>query len=109
MEFNEYQQKAMETAVYPKRHRNVQYTALGLSGESGEFANKVKKVERDAGGRITQENREGMAEELGDALWYIALAADEINLSLETIAIRNLEKLLRRKIRNTLHGEGDDR
>jgi len=109
MNFNEYQEFCMTTAIYPKRHKNVQYTALGLAGESGEFANKVKKVERDSGGRITHESREAMAEELGDALWYIAMAADEINYSLETIVKKNVSKLTSRKERGMVGGSGDNR
>lgn len=109
MNFNEYQEFCMNTAIYPNRHKNVQHTALGLAGEAGEFANKVKKVQRDQGGRITHESREAMAEELGDALWYIAMAADEINLSLESIVKKNVDKLTSRKSRGVFGGSGDKR
>ena len=104
-----YQDEAMKTAIYPERHRNPQYPALGLCGEAGEVANKVKKIYRDAGGRIEHESREALAEELGDVLWYVALLADEINLSLNNIAVRNLLKLRDRHSREAIHGSGDKR
>ncbi len=109
MTMNEYQKFCMTTAIYPDRHRNVPYVALGLSGEAGEFANRVKKVIRDNGGRINNTSRDSMAEELGDTLWYIAMAADEINLSLETIAKRNITKLSSRLTRGVISGDGDNR
>jgi NTP pyrophosphatase (non-canonical NTP hydrolase) len=77
---------------------------LGLVGEAGEFANKVKKITRDG-----DYNHFALMRELGDILWYIAMAADELGISLETIAWDNIEKLTERKIRGTLHGEGDNR
>jgi NTP pyrophosphatase (non-canonical NTP hydrolase) len=109
MNFDGYQDFCITTAIYPKRHQNVQYVALGLAGETGEFVNKVKKVERDNGGRITHESREALAEELGDILWYVAMAADEINLSLESIVKNNIAKLTGRTERNTIRGNGDKR
>ncbi len=109
MELNKYQEEAIRTAVYPNRGSNVEYPTLGLCGEAGEVANKVKKIQRDFGGRVTARYRIKIAEELGDVLWYLALCADEINLSLNTIAQMNIDKLSKRVSEGKLHGEGDNR
>jgi NTP pyrophosphatase (non-canonical NTP hydrolase) len=85
------------------------YPALGLNGEAGEVAEKVKKLFRDRDAVITNEFRESIKKELGDVLWYIANLAAEVNLSLEEIAVGNLEKLAGRVQRGTLHGDGDNR
>src|SRR5690606_11741534 len=85
MEFIEYQIRARETAVYKQAAANeneqLAYVALGLTGEAGEFANKVKKVIRDGTFNAT-----ALASELGDVLWYVAMAAEELGVSLEMIA-----------------------
>ena len=71
MTFEEYQKEAQKTALYPEAYRLV-YPALGLAGEAGELANKVKKVLRDHGGRLSEEAREAILAELGDVRWYVA-------------------------------------
>lgn len=118
MYLNEYQKEALTTAEYPGRHElgGLVYTALGLAGEAGELANKVKKVLRGDYGPPTQESAgldfitsEPYAYELGDILWYIAVLADELGYSLEDIARRNLVKLEGRKLRGTIKGTGDNR
>lgn len=103
MEFIEYQRKARETAVYPVE-MGLPYTALGLVGEAGEVANKVKKMIRDNATLGIQ-----VADEIGDVLWYCAMLADELGISLEEIAWRNLDKLRLRKERGTIQGNGDER
>ena len=105
--FNTYQQQAMSTAVYPRIGHNISYPTLGLCGEAGEIANKVKKIDRDDKGVITQARREELIDELGDVLWYIAAAAHELNISLSEVASRNIKKLNARKQKNTLTGDGD--
>jgi NTP pyrophosphatase (non-canonical NTP hydrolase) len=103
---DEYQQEACETAVYPA-FMGIAYTALGLTGEAGEVAEKVKKMIRDS--KSLEESRDGIIAELGDVLWYVAALAKEIDADLSTIATLNLRKLRDRKKRGTLKGEGDDR
>lgn len=109
MRFSEYQRRSRETAVYPQLGDNLVYPALGLCGEAGETAEKIKKAIRDDGGVLTDERRDALAAELGDVLWYVAQLATEAGLDLETIADANLEKLASRQERRVLHGSGDDR
>ena len=109
MRFSEYQERSRATAVYPDAGDNIVYPALGLCGEAGETAEKVKKAIRDDGGTLTQERRDAIAAELGDVLWYAAQLATEAGLDLEQIAEANLEKLASRQQRAVLHGSGDDR
>lgn len=107
-ELNVYQQAALGTAVYPAEQRIV-YPALGLNGEAGEVAEKVKKVLRDNHGYFDEYQREQIALELGDVLWYVATLARDINYSLAKIAAMNVEKLRSRKQRGKIHGNGDNR
>ena len=108
MTFEEYQKEAQKTALDPEAYRLV-YPALGLAGEAGELANKVKKVLRDHGGRLSEEAREAILAELGDVLWYVAQVATDLGESLEAVAQANLAKLRSRKERGRLGGDGDDR
>lgn len=115
MTLNEYQAASAKTAVYHekvtpylKEHTFI-YLVLGLAGESGEVADKVKKIYRDAGGKLDADNKRELTQELGDVLWYVARLADEWGFSLEDVASMNIEKLRSRKKRQTLHGDGDNR
>lgn len=108
MTLDEYQKRALETAIYPEG-MEVIYPALGLAGESGEVADKVKKVIRDCGGMLSDERREAIAKELGDVLWYVATLASDLGYSLEKVAELNVEKLSSRARRGVLGGSGDDR
>lgn len=103
MHLSDYQRGARETAVYPRR-KGLEYTALGLAGEAGEYANKVKKVLRDR-----TFDAVALEAELGDVLWYLAMCADEIGADLDILAKRNLQKLQARKDKGTLRGSGDNR
>ncbi len=108
MEMNEYQEKAMSTAIYPQAMRIV-YPALGLAGETGEVADKVKKEVRDRAAAFSPESRVEIAKELGDVMWYIAAMARDLGFSLEEIARMNIDKVNSRKNRHQIHGEGDNR
>jgi len=106
MEFNEYQEKAKETAMYPNKLDGwFYYTALALAGEVGELLNKIKKIARDN----IQIPREEIISELGDILWYLSETARRFNISLEEVAEYNLKKIRIRKERGTLQGSGDNR
>lgn len=109
MRLSDYQQRSRATAVYPDAGSNLTYPALGLCGEAGEAAEKVKKAIRDDGGELTPERRDALAAELGDVLWYVAQLATEAGLDLDEIAGANLDKLLSRQERAVLHGSGDSR
>lgn len=112
LDFGEYQHYAAATAVYPKEGEpggGLSYVALGLAGEAGEIANKVKKIYRDDDGDVRPETVEELAGELGDVLWYLAMLADELGLNLRGIAKANVLKLRDRQARGTLGGSGDDR
>ena len=74
---DEYQSFALTTAIYPNRRKNIVYPSLGLVGEAGEVAEKVKKVLRDQGGVVNDTTREAIALELSDVCWYMATLADE--------------------------------
>jgi NTP pyrophosphatase (non-canonical NTP hydrolase) len=109
VDISEYQRRSRATAVYPDAGDNLAYPALGLCGEAGEAAEKVKKAMRDDGGVLTDERREALAGELGDVLWYVAQLATEAGLDLGEIAGDNLGKLLSRQERGVLQGSGDTR
>ena len=109
MELSDYQARSRATAVYPGAGANLTYPALGLCGEAGEVAEKVKKMVRDDRGVLTEARRAALAHELGDVLWYTAQLATEAGLDLGRIAEANLEKLLSRRRRHALHGSGDER
>lgn len=109
MTLNEYQEHALETAVYPEKYKVV-YPALGLAGEAGETADKIKKVLRgDDGGVLTDEKRQAVAMEIGDVLWYCATLAHDLGYNLDTIAQMNYAKLKSRQERGKLSGSGDNR
>jgi NTP pyrophosphatase (non-canonical NTP hydrolase) len=109
VELSDYQRRSRATAVYPDAGDNLAYPALGLCGEAGEAAEKVKKAIRDDGGVLTEERRAALAAELGDVLWYLAQLATEAGLELDEIAADNLAKLLSRQERRVLQGSGDTR
>jgi NTP pyrophosphatase (non-canonical NTP hydrolase) len=109
LRFSDYQDRSRTTAVYPGAGANLLYPTLGLCGEAGEVAEKVKKLVRDDGGVLTEARRTALSKELGDVLWYVAQLATEAGLDLDEIAAANLEKLLSRQRRDVLQGSGDDR
>lgn len=107
--FNDYQTASEHTAIYPNKGNNVVYPTLGLNGEAGEVAEKVKKLIRDTDGVITEEFRCAIKKELGDCMWYISAMCHELGLSMEDVAMTNIEKLTSRMERNRIGGSGDNR
>ena len=103
-----YQKVALTTAIYP-REQAIIYPTLGLTGEAGEVANKVKKIIRDGSDKNDDSLVSEIKSEIGDCLWYIAVLANDFNIKLSDIASANLEKLEKRKDKGTIHGSGDDR
>ena len=105
----EYQQKASETAIFPKQ-KALEYITLGLTGEAGEIANKVKKLIRDGADEETLEQKKiEIGYEIGDVLWYCAMLAKEVGMNLGHVMVNNINKLHSRKERGTISGSGDNR
>jgi NTP pyrophosphatase (non-canonical NTP hydrolase) len=109
MDFNEYQKMAKRTANYPSVGHRIIYPVLGLAGESGEIANKIKKIFRDDNNIITIERKESIKKELGDILWYISQISTELEISLDDVAVSNINKLASRAERGSINGDGDNR
>jgi NTP pyrophosphatase (non-canonical NTP hydrolase) len=103
MDLNEYQHRI---ARFDRSPNTLWYYGLGLAGEAGEAANKLKKSYRQEADPL---NQHALALELGDVLWYLARLADRLGYSLSTVAVLNIEKLERRERADTLVGDGDDR
>jgi len=111
MLLDDYQDKAVETAIFPRENNlDIIYPALKLAGEAGEVAEKVGKAIRDDITKFQESAYLGdLAKELGDVLWYIAALADSIGYDLSEIAQMNLDKLNSRQERGVLKGSGDNR
>lgn len=105
-EFKAYQQEAIKTRM-AGTERSLTYSALGLAGEAGELANKVKKILRGDPNR--DELIEGVKSEMGDVLWYLAALCDDLGVSLEDIASENIKKIRSRYARGKITGGGDNR
>lgn len=129
-----YQRIATKSAIYPGQGTplGLAYVALKLNGEAGEFAEHVGKAMRDDGLLAVQEHnrnsssgikrwleatarplenerRDLIIKEIGDVLWYLSAACNELGISLSDAATANLEKLCDRAERNALRGSGDNR
>jgi NTP pyrophosphatase (non-canonical NTP hydrolase) len=107
--FAEYQRESRKTWGVIVVDHPIVYPTLGLANEAGEVAGKIKKIFRDKGGVIGDDDREALKGELGDVLWYLTQLCTELNLSLEEVAAANLEKLFSRQARGRIGGEGDER
>ena len=97
-DFDTYQELALRTASAESMVTSstmLNSAALGLSGESGEIADHVKKV-MFHGHPLDEATRDKIAKELGDILWYCAMGARGIGLGLSDIATMNVEKLKKR-------------
>src|SRR5574343_122286 len=103
-DFTDYQTEAAKTAIYPDPGglNGFLYTALGLAGEAGEYANKAKKILRDNGGALTPDAKRELGKEIGGVLWYCAMAARELGLPLHKIARENIEVLASRAKRGVI-------
>lgn len=107
MDFDDYQQAAHRTAVYPEG-KALEYLSIKLAGESGEFCNKVGKVLR-GDYFLVEEIKEPLIEELGDILWYVAELCTHLDVRMMSVAHKNITKLQGRKERGKIKGEGDNR
>ena len=111
--FHDYEWEVNKACFYPSANQGtleaLVYGALGMGGETGEVVEKIKKVWRDKAGVFSEEDKEAIAKELGDVLFYLTRVANELEYSLEEIAEMNVKKFLARKENGTLQGEGDNR
>jgi NTP pyrophosphatase (non-canonical NTP hydrolase) len=111
MDFKTYSDTAWATAVYPSKGNcefsGIAYCMLGLTGETGEIAEKIKKVYRDKGGVFDDETKSLIRKEIGDVIWYLNALAIELGFSLDEAAQENNAKLLDRMKRGVLKGSGD--
>jgi NTP pyrophosphatase (non-canonical NTP hydrolase) len=106
---DDYQRAALRTARDKDAQDEFMHLVLGLVGETGEIAEKVKKLVRDQNSDLALLDRDDMAAELGDVLWYAAVLANFLGLSLSDVAQRNVDKLADRQRRAVLGGSGDNR
>jgi len=128
--FEKYEQTVVETGIY---HDSIQkyvdslnipnendrkrlhkllsmlYVTLGMMGEAGEIAEKLKKIIRDKSCEIDETDKALLIKEDGDVVWYAGAVAQELDSSLEQVALANIEKLESRKQRGVLGGSGDNR
>lgn len=123
MDFDDYQEQANQTAVYPSS-ASIVYPAGKLAGEAGELCNKVFKGFRDPHApnalvgtehlmsefrKHCEKNREDLISELGDILWYVNAICSDMGIRLAVVAHQNIEKLRSRQERGRLKGAGDGR
>lgn len=113
MTIDEYSEQAISTLLGAHGLEDMEPALVsqvfGLMGESGEVAEKFKKLIRDKQGRISDEDKQEILKELGDILWYINSLSTLLGSSLEEVASKNLEKVLSRKDRGVTQGSGDNR
>jgi NTP pyrophosphatase (non-canonical NTP hydrolase) len=108
LDWDEYSRVAASTDRYPNECKPWVY-ALGLTGEAGEVTDKIKKIYRDKNGIFKSEDREAIAKELGDVLWYLTRLGATLGIDLKSIATTNANKLLDRMKRGVIGGSGDNR
>ncbi len=109
MNLNDYQTAALRTAAPKDRKDQLFYLTLGMCGEAGEVAEKIKKIVRDHDGDFSKLDRSDLTKELGDVLWYVTVLADYFDITLDDVASTNIAKLASRLERGKLHGSGDNR
>ena len=109
MTVKEYEEFMQTSKFYPQDKLPITYPILGLNGEAGEAAEKVKKCWRDNDGVFTDEINKTILKELADVLWYIWAAADDMGYTLADVFLTSMKKVKERQKTNTVHGNGDDR
>jgi len=113
MDFNSYNKQVSQVLFYPHTLKEVDiapmYLSLGICGETGELAEKIKKCYRDNQGQFTEYSKEEIKKEIGDVLWYLNRLCEELGFTLESAAELNIAKLQDRIDREVLRGQGDNR
>lgn len=106
--FEDYEKIAMANEVWPKNHYII-FPALGITGEAGEVAEKLKKILRDKNGEFNFTDKLEIVKELGDVLWYLTAMAHDLGYTLQEVAEENIQKIKSRRERDKIHGNGDNR
>jgi NTP pyrophosphatase (non-canonical NTP hydrolase) len=109
MNLNDYQTAALRTAAPRDKKNEFFHLIIGLVGESGEIAEKVKKIVRDQESDLSKLDTADLTKELGDVLWHIAVIADYFDIPLEEVGTTNIAKLADRLKRGVIQGSGDNR
>ena len=110
MTLNDYQKDALVTAMFSGNELlDICHWTLGITGEGGEIAEKVKKIIRDNNAVISDEVKAEIVKEIGDVLWYLAVLAKQLGVSFEEIGQANIAKLRSRQARDKIKGSGDNR
>ena len=110
MTLDDYQKEALVTALWSGDNlKDLSHWVLGVTGEAGEIAEKVKKLIRDFEGELTDEARHELMKEIGDVMWYLAVLAEHLGYTFDEVGKHNIAKLRDRQARNKLHGSGDNR
>ena len=109
-DIDKYQAESDAHRAYRGRiDHDITYPALGLSGEVGEFHEKIKKIFRDKDGQVTEEDQQGLLLELGDIMWHVAICAEILGFKMSDVLDANIKKLESRRRRNKTKGCGDHR
>lgn len=110
MTLDEYQKEALVTAVWSgDDFKDLSHWVFGIAGESGEIAEKIKKIIRDHDGVLSDEAKQEIIKEMGDVLWYLAVLAEHLGYKFDQVGRTNIKKLRDRQARNKIHGSGDNR
>ena len=110
MTLDEYQKLALTTAQWSGDDmKDLAHWVLGITGEAGEVAEKVKKLIRDYDGKLTDDAKKELMKELGDVLWYLAVLSEHLGYKFEHVGQTNIDKLRDRKARGKIGGSGDNR
>lgn len=109
-DIDSYQNETVSKRLYfPKCDHEVIYPALGLSGEVGEFQEKIKKVFRDKEGQFSPEDLEALKLELGDIMWNLVSCAQALGFKMSDVLEANIKKCESRRSRGKVQGSGDNR
>lgn len=110
MTLDEYQKEALVTAVFTDdEYKDLSHWVLGITGEAGEIAEKLKKIVRDKNAMLDSDDKQEIAKEIGDVLWYLAVLAKHLGYKMDDVGKLNIKKLRSRQARNKIGGSGDNR
>lgn len=110
MTLDEYQKQALVTAVFTDdKFKDLAHWVLGITGEAGEIAEKIKKIIRDKNGELSFDDKEELIKEIGDVMWYLAVLTKHLGYDFDEVGDRNIAKLRSRHARGKIGGSGDNR